>query len=98
MGALLLLKRLANLEEIGHGIKMMTDARTRGRKPNRMDEACPELEALYQKLVIERGKTQCVGALDPISPNWGVSPPGGGGCSVLLRRSMPLAVRMSVMA
>lgn len=48
--------RLAMLEEIGHSIKMMTGPRTRGRKPNRMGEACPELQALYQKLVIERAK------------------------------------------
>jgi hypothetical protein len=48
--------RLAMLEEIGHGIKMMSGPRTRGRKPDRMDKAYPELQALYQKLVIERAK------------------------------------------
>jgi hypothetical protein len=48
--------RLAMLEEIGHGIKMMSGPRTRGRKPARMWEAYPELQALYQKLVIERAK------------------------------------------
>ena len=48
--------RLAMLEEIGHGIKMMSGPRTRGRKPDRMSEAYPELQALYQKLVIERAK------------------------------------------
>lgn len=48
--------RLAILEEIGHGLKMMSGSRTRGRKPDRMGEAYPELQALYQKLVIERAK------------------------------------------
>ena len=48
--------RLAILEEVGHGLKMMSGPRTRGRKPDRMGEACPELQALYQKLVIERAK------------------------------------------
>lgn len=48
--------RLAILEEVGHGLKMMSGPRTRGRKPDRMGEAYPELQALYQKLVIERAK------------------------------------------
>lgn len=48
--------RLAMLEEIGHGIKMMSGPRTRGRKPDRMGDAYPELQAHYQKLVIERAK------------------------------------------
>ncbi len=48
--------RLAILEQVGHGLKMMTGPRTRGRKPDRMGEAYPELQALYQKLVIERAK------------------------------------------
>ena len=48
--------RLAILEEVGHGLKMMSGPRTRGRKPERMGEAYPELQALYQKLVIERAK------------------------------------------
>jgi hypothetical protein len=48
--------RLALLEEIGHGIKMMSGPRTRGRKPARMWEAYPELQALYQKMLIERAK------------------------------------------
>lgn len=48
--------RLAVLEEIGHSINMMTGSRTRGRKPDRMGEVYPELQALYQKLVIERAK------------------------------------------
>jgi hypothetical protein len=48
--------RLAMLEEIGHGIEVMSGPRTRGRKPARMWEAYPELLALYQKLLIERAK------------------------------------------
>jgi len=48
--------RLAILEQVGHGLKMMSGPRTRGRKPDRMGEAYPELQALYQKLVIERAK------------------------------------------
>lgn len=45
--------RLAVLEEVGHGLKMMTGSRTRGRKPDRMGQAYPELQALFQKLVFE---------------------------------------------
>jgi hypothetical protein len=45
---------LALLEEVGHGLRLMTGPRTRGRKPERMGEAYPELQAFYQKLVIER--------------------------------------------
>jgi len=52
----LAIARLAILEEIGHSLNMMTGPRTRGRKPDRMGEAYPELQALYQKLVIERAK------------------------------------------
>jgi hypothetical protein len=48
--------RLAILEEVGHGLKMMSGPRTRGRKPDRMGEAYPELQALYQRLVTERAK------------------------------------------
>lgn len=48
--------RLAVLESVGHGLKMMTGPRTRGRKPDRMGEAYPELQALYQQQVIERAK------------------------------------------
>lgn len=48
--------RLAILEEVGHGLKMMTGPRTRGRKAERMGEAYPELQALYQKLITERAK------------------------------------------
>jgi len=48
--------RLAVLESVGFGLGLMTGTRTRGRKPDRMGDAYPELQALYQKLVIERAK------------------------------------------
>ena len=48
--------RLAVLESIGFGLGLMKGARTPGRRPDRMAEAYPELQALYQKLVIERTK------------------------------------------
>jgi len=48
--------RLAVLESVGFGIGFMSGPRTRGRRPDRMGEAYPELQALYQKLVIERAK------------------------------------------
>lgn len=51
--------RLAVLEEIGHGLNMMTGPRTRGRRPDRMGEAYPELQAMFQKMVLERAK-HCV--------------------------------------
>lgn len=48
--------RLAVLESIGFGLGLMKGTRTPGRRPDRMAEAYPELQALYQKLVIERAK------------------------------------------
>lgn len=48
--------RLAVLEAIGHGLGMMTGARTRGPKPRHMGEVEPELQALFQKLVVARAK------------------------------------------
>lgn len=48
--------RLAVLELVGYGLNIMAGPRTRGRKPDRMGEAYPELQALYQKLVIDRAK------------------------------------------
>jgi len=48
--------RLAVLEAVGHGIGMMSGPRTRGRKPHRVGEVEPELQALFQKLVIARAK------------------------------------------
>ena len=48
--------RLAVLEVVGFGLGLMIGTRTRGRRPDRIAEAYPELQALYQKLVIERAK------------------------------------------
>ncbi len=48
--------RLAVLESVGFGLGLMTGTRTRGRKPARMWEAYPALQALYQKMLIERAK------------------------------------------
>ena len=48
--------RLAVLESIGFAIGLLRGTKTRGRKPDRMGEVYPELQALYQKLVIERAK------------------------------------------
>ena len=48
--------RLAVLESIGFGLGLMKGTRTPGRRPDRMAEAYPELQALYQKLLVERAK------------------------------------------
>ena len=40
--------RLAVLEAIGFSIGLMTGGRTRGRRPDRMAEAYPELQALLK--------------------------------------------------
>lgn len=48
--------RLAVLESVGFALGMMTGTRTPGRRPDRMAEVYPELQALFQKLVIERAK------------------------------------------
>ena len=48
--------RLALLEEVGFAINLLKGSRTRGRKPKRMNEAYPELQELFQKLVIEQAK------------------------------------------
>ena len=48
--------RLAVLEAVGFGLGLMLGGRTRGRRPDRMGEAYPELQAMFQKLVIERAK------------------------------------------
>lgn len=47
--------RLAVLEEIGFSIGLMSGGRTRGRRPDRMAEAYPELRALL-KIYIKGGK------------------------------------------
>ena len=48
--------RLAVLETVGFGLGLMIGTRTRGRRPDRIVEAYPELQAIFQKLVIERAK------------------------------------------
>ena len=48
--------RLAVLESVGFSLGLMTGARTPGRRPNRTAEVYPELQALFQKLVIGRVK------------------------------------------
>jgi len=48
--------RLAVLESIGFAIGLLKGTKTRGRRPDRMGEAYPELQALYQKLLIDRAK------------------------------------------
>jgi len=52
----LALERLAVLEAVGFGIGLLKGTRTRGVKPNRMAEAYPELQAMFQKMVLERAK------------------------------------------
>ena len=48
--------RLAVLESVGFGLGLMIGTRTRGRRPDRIAEAYPELQAIFQKLVLERAK------------------------------------------
>jgi len=48
--------RLAVLESIGFAIGLLNGTRTRGRRPDRMAEAYPELQAMFQKMVLERAK------------------------------------------
>ena len=48
--------RLALLESVGFALGLMSGTRTRGRRPDRMSEVYPELQAFYQKMVIERAK------------------------------------------
>ena len=48
--------RLALLESVGFGLGLMEGNRTRGRRPDRIAEAYPELQTIFQKLVIERAK------------------------------------------
>jgi hypothetical protein len=43
--------RLAVLEEVGFSIGLMSGGRTRGRRPDRMAEAHPELQALVKAYV-----------------------------------------------
>lgn len=48
--------RLAILEAVGFGLGMMTGSRTPGRRPDRMGEVYPELQAMFQRMVLERAK------------------------------------------
>jgi len=48
--------RLAVLESIGFAIGLLKGTKTRGRRPDRMAEAYPELQAIFQKIVLERAK------------------------------------------
>ena len=45
--------RLAVLEMVGHTFYFMQGPKTRGRKPNRMDEAYPKLQLCFQNLVLK---------------------------------------------
>ncbi len=49
--------RLAVLEEVGFSIGLMSGGRTRGRRPDRMAEAYPELQEL---LKVHIGSGKCV--------------------------------------
>jgi len=48
--------RLAVLESIGFAIGLLRGTKTRGRRPDRMAEAYPELQAMFQKMLLERAK------------------------------------------
>ena len=48
--------RLAVLEAVGFSIGLLKGIKTRGRRPDRMSEAYPELQAIFQKIVLERAK------------------------------------------
>lgn len=48
--------RLAVLESIGFAIGLLKGTKTRGRRPDRMGEVYPELQAMFQKMILERAK------------------------------------------
>lgn len=48
--------RVAVLESIGFSIGLLKGTKTRGRRPDRMGEVYPELQAMFQKMVLERAK------------------------------------------
>ncbi len=48
--------RVAVLESIGFAIGLLKGTKTRGRRPDRMGEVFPELQAMFQKMVLERAK------------------------------------------
>jgi hypothetical protein len=43
--------RLAVLEMVGHALGFMLGPRTRGKKPERIDEAYPELQMIFRELL-----------------------------------------------
>ena len=47
--------RLTVLESVGFTLNMLTGTRTRGRKPNRIAEAYPELQELLRQIVLKKG-------------------------------------------
>ena len=46
--------RLSVLESVGFTLNMLTGTRTRGRKPNRIAEAYPELQELLREIVLKK--------------------------------------------
>jgi len=48
--------RVAVLESIGFAIGLLRGTKTRGRRPDRMGEVFPELQAMFHKMVLERAK------------------------------------------
>ncbi len=48
--------KLAVLEAVGFGLGWMVGSRTPGRRPDRMGEVYPELQVMFQKMVLERAK------------------------------------------
>lgn len=48
--------RVAVLESIGFATGLLQGTKTRGRRPNQMDKAFPELQTMFQRIVIERAK------------------------------------------
>ena len=48
--------RIAVLEAIGFAIGLLRGSKTRGRRPDRMGEVYPELQAMFQEMVLERAK------------------------------------------
>lgn len=43
--------RLAVLESVGHALGVLNGPRTRGRKPDKMCEAYPELQAIVKRFL-----------------------------------------------
>lgn len=48
--------RVAVLESVGFAIGLLKGTKTRGRRPDRMCEVFPELQAMFHKMVLERAK------------------------------------------